>query len=46
MSGIIDIVVNMFTPQERASLGETGLDEDFKKQIRMPEEMRGWCYDS
>ena len=39
MSGIIDIVVNMFTPQE-VELGQTGLDEDFKKQIRMPEEMR------
>ena len=39
MSGIIDIVVNMFTPQE-VGLGQTGLDEDFKKQIRMPEEMR------
>ena len=39
MSGIIDIVVNMFTPQE-VELGQTGLDEDFKKQIRMPEAMR------
>ena len=39
MSGIIDIVVNMFPPQE-VELGQTGLDEDFKKQIRMPEEMR------
>ena len=39
MSGIIDIVVNMFTPQE-VELGQTGLDEDFKKQIRMPKEMR------
>ena len=40
MSGIIDIVVNLFTPQE-VELGQTGLDEDFKKQVRMPEEMRG-----
>ena len=38
MSGIIDIVVNLFTPQE-VELGQTGLDEDFKKQVRMPEEM-------
>lgn len=40
MSGIIDIVVNMFTPQE-VELGQTGLDEDFKEQVRMPKEMRG-----
>ena len=39
MSGIIDIVVNLYTPQE-VELGQTGLDEDFKKQVRMPEEMR------
>ena len=39
MSGIIDIVVNLFTPQE-IELGQTGLDEDFKKQVRMPAEMR------
>jgi predicted TIM-barrel fold metal-dependent hydrolase len=39
MSGIIDIVVNLFTPQE-VELGQTGLDEDFKKQVRMPAEMR------
>ena len=39
MDGIIDIVVNLFTPQE-VELGQTGLDEDFKKQVRMPEEMR------
>ena len=32
MNGIIDIVVNMFTPQE-VELGQTGLDENFKKQI-------------
>ena len=40
MSGIIDIVVNLYTPQE-VELGQTGLDDDFKKQVRMPEEMRG-----
>ena len=39
MNGIIDIVVNLFTPQE-VELGQTGLDEDFKKQVRMPKEMR------
>ena len=39
MDGIIDIVVNLFTPQE-VELGQTGLDEDFKKQVRMPEKMR------
>ena len=39
MSGIIDIVVNLYTPQE-VELGQTGLDEEFKKQVRMPEEMR------
>ena len=39
MSGIIDIVVNLFTPQE-VELGQTGLDEDFKKQVRMPAKMR------
>lgn len=39
MSGIIDIVVNLHTPQE-VELGQTGLDEEFKKQVRMPEKMR------
>ena len=39
MSGIIDIVVNLYTPQE-VQLGQTGLDEEFKKQVRMPEKMR------
>ncbi|MEC9064379.1 MAG: amidohydrolase family protein [Pseudomonadota bacterium] len=39
MSGIIDIVVNLYTPQE-VELGQTGLDEEFKKQVRMPEKMR------
>ncbi|MDP6474258.1 MAG: amidohydrolase family protein [Alphaproteobacteria bacterium] len=36
----IDIVVNLFTEQE-VRLGQTGLDETFKAQIRMPEDMRG-----
>ena len=36
----IDIVVNLFT-EEEVRLGQTGLDETFKAQIRMPEDMRG-----
>ena len=40
MKGIIDIVVNLFTPQE-VEKKQTGLDEDFKEQVRMPKEMRG-----
>ena len=40
MSGIIDIVCNLYTPEEVAN-GQTGLDEDFKVQVRMPEDMRG-----
>ncbi|MBT8444346.1 MAG: amidohydrolase [Gammaproteobacteria bacterium] len=40
MAGAIDIVCNPFTP-EAVRNGWTGLDEDFKKQVRMPEEMRG-----
>ncbi len=40
MSGTIDIVCNLFTPQE-VEKGQTGLDEDFKVQVRMPEDMRG-----
>lgn len=39
MSGTIDIVVNPFTP-EAVQKGWTGLDEAFKTQVRMPEEMR------
>jgi len=39
MSGIIDIVVNLYTPHE-VEHGQTGLDDEFKKQVRMPEEMR------
>jgi len=40
MKGIIDIVVNLFTPQEVENK-QTGLDEVFKEQVRMPKEMRG-----
>jgi hypothetical protein len=40
MNGAIDIVCNLFTPQELAN-GQTGLDENFKAQIRMPEDIRG-----
>ncbi len=40
MEGIIDIVVNLFTPKE-VEQKQTGLDEDFKEQVRMPKEMRG-----
>ena len=36
----IDIVVNLFTEQE-VRLGQTGLDDTFKAQIRMPEAIRG-----
>lgn len=36
----IDIVVNLFT-EEEVRLGRTGLDEEFKAQVRMPDEMRG-----
>ena len=38
--GSIDIVCNLFTPQE-IEKGQTGLDDDFKAQVRMPEEIRG-----
>ena len=40
MSGTIDIVCNLFTPQE-VQKGQTGLDDEFKAQVRMPEEIRG-----
>lgn len=40
MKGAIDIVCNLFTPEEVRN-GQTGLDEDFKAQVRMPEEIRG-----
>ena len=39
MAGAIDIVCNLFTPEVVAS-GQTGLDDEFKAQIRMPAEMR------
>jgi predicted TIM-barrel fold metal-dependent hydrolase len=35
----IDIVVNLFTP-EAVTNGWTGVDEQFKEQVRMPVEMR------
>ncbi|MBW8636621.1 amidohydrolase family protein [Hoeflea sp. WL0058] len=38
--GAIDIVCNLFTPQEVAE-GRTGIDESFKQQVRMSPEMRG-----
>ena len=40
MSGIIDIVCNLYTPQTVAE-GRTGLDDAFADQVRMPEDMRG-----
>ena len=40
MAGAIDIVCNLFTPRTVQD-GQTGLDEDFKVQIRMPEDIRG-----
>jgi len=40
MAGAIDIVCNLFTP-ETVRDGQTGLDEDFKAQVRMPEQIRG-----
>ncbi|MGI9307612.1 MAG: amidohydrolase family protein [Gammaproteobacteria bacterium] len=40
MSGTIDIVCNLFTPTEVEN-GQTGLDDEFKAQVRMPEDMRG-----
>ena len=40
MAGHIDIVCNLFTPREVAE-GRTGLDEDFKAQVRMDEAIRG-----
>ena len=38
--GAIDIVVNLFTEQE-VRLGQTGLDDTFKSQIRMAPDIRG-----
>ncbi|MFQ5633954.1 MAG: amidohydrolase family protein [Gammaproteobacteria bacterium] len=40
MDGAIDIVCNLFTP-EVVRDGQTGLDDDFKAQVRMPENIRG-----
>ncbi|MDP6437147.1 MAG: amidohydrolase family protein [Gammaproteobacteria bacterium] len=40
MPGVIDIVCNLFTP-DTVSKGQTGLDDEFKAQIRMPEDMCG-----
>ncbi len=39
MSGFIDIVCNLYTPVE-VRKGQTGIDEHFKKQVRMTPEMR------
>ena len=39
MTGSIDIVCNLFTPDEVRN-GQTGLDEDFKSQVRMSDAMR------
>lgn len=38
-SGAIDIVCNLYTPQT-VQEHRTGIDETFKEQIRMPEDMR------
>ncbi len=39
MTGSIDIVCNLFTPQEVRN-NQTGLDEGFKSQVRMSDAMR------
>ena len=39
-TGIIDIVCNVYTP-ESVKAGQTGIDDEFKQQVRMSEEMRG-----
>ena len=39
MPGYIDIVCNVFTP-EAVRENRTGVDEDFKIQVRMPPAMR------
>jgi uncharacterized protein len=39
-AGAIDIVCNLFTPEAVAN-GQTGLDDAFKAQVRMPTEIRG-----
>jgi hypothetical protein len=40
MAGFIDIVVNLFGPEEIAA-GQTGFDAAFMDQVRMPPAMRG-----
>lgn len=40
MAGHIDIVVNLFGPEEVAA-GQTGFDAAFMEQVRMPAAMRG-----
>lgn len=40
MAGAIDIVCNLYTP-ETVAAGQTGLDDAFKEQVRMPDYMRG-----
>ena len=40
MTGFIDIVCNIYTPEAVAN-GWTGLDDDFKHQVRMAPEMFG-----
>ncbi|MGH7907152.1 MAG: amidohydrolase family protein [Candidatus Binataceae bacterium] len=39
MAGAIDIVVNVFTERE-IRLGQSGIDDDFMTQVRMPPAMR------
>ena len=39
MDGAIDIVCNLFTPQE-VQQGQTGVDEYFLDQVRFPAELR------
>jgi predicted TIM-barrel fold metal-dependent hydrolase len=39
MPGAIDIVCNLYTPEEVRN-GQTGLDESFKSQVRMSDDMR------
>ena len=39
MAGAIDIVCNLFTPRE-VRLGQSGIDENFKAQVRMDPRMR------
>lgn len=40
VAGTIDIVVNLFGPDEVAA-GQTGFDANFMAQVRMPDAMRG-----